>query len=123
MPSRVLSCGSSSVHLHLMKNITTIILLLLLSGCSPYKAVLEPLQYISPDCYCRYADMAIHYYKCKLSDLSDAGIIGQAAKDSAVILTHRKVAETMMNITPRNRDRMCNCLALRQKSLYAYPKD
>lgn len=86
-----------------------IALLLTLSACGHYRDVLQPLKHLPPDCYCRYAAMAKHYYFCTYHELLDADHTRRVAHDSAVIRTHLFIAETQLNISERNRKRMCNC--------------
>lgn len=96
-----------------MKTLLLLLLLFTLSGCNPYKEVLQPIKYIAPNCYCRYAAMAKHYYNCKMSELLHNKLDRKVAHDSSVVLTNQFVAEVQMNIRERDRKKMCNCLELR----------
>lgn len=98
-----------------------LLLLLLLSACNPYRAVLAPLRHIDPDCYCRYADMARHYYDCQVADYRRAGLPRAQARDSAALSTHRKIAETQLRISEHNRLRFCDCRRLRTRGVFSNP--
>jgi len=77
--------------------------------CSQYGPITKPLQGVAANCYCRYADMAKHYYRCKLSDYLHEGLSEQAAKDSAVIDTNKKIGATMIAVA-RGKNLRCDCL-------------
>lgn len=99
-----------------MSRIAFIIILSVLASCNPYREVLEPLKHIPPDCYCRYATMAKHYYDCRKAELLEIyDFPRKIAKDSAVILTNEFIAETQLNIKERDRKKMCNCFELRRR--------